>query len=109
MSKVIPDCIGFASLRFIIGLENSRHPLSQSDTKLKPMMTTWSLAFSRAKRRLRAFTLSSHWLFVIFTFVLISSVITLVLVYDTQLKSALLFTFIFSVLRPVKAVLSAAL
>ena len=49
VSKVIRDCIGFALLRFntVIGLENSRHPLNQSDAKVKPI-ATWSLAFSRA-------------------------------------------------------------
>ena len=35
VSKVIRDCIGFALLRSVSGLENSRHLLSQSDTKLK--------------------------------------------------------------------------
>ena len=55
MSKVIRDCIGFALLRSVIGLENSRHLLNQSDAKLKPI----------------AFTLNSHWLLVIFPFVLI--------------------------------------
>ena len=45
--KVIRDCIGFGSLYIVIGLENSRHPLSQSDAKLKPILT-WSLACSRA-------------------------------------------------------------
>ena len=47
VSKVIRDCIGFALLCSVIGLENSRHLLSQSDTKLKPI-ATWLLAFSRA-------------------------------------------------------------
>ena len=70
VSKVIRDCIGFALLRSVIGLENSRHPLNQSDAKLKPI-ATWSLAFSRAWDRLRVFTLSSHWFVVIFIFVLI--------------------------------------
>ena len=35
--------IGFALLRSVIGLENSRHPLNQSDAKVKPI-ATWSLA-----------------------------------------------------------------
>ena len=70
VSKVIRNCIGFALLRSVIGLENSRHPLNQSDAKLKPI-ATWSLAFSRAWDRLRVFTLSSHWFVVIFIFVLI--------------------------------------
>ena len=47
VSKVIQDCIGFALLRSVIGLENSRHFLNQSGAKLKPI-ATWSLAFSRA-------------------------------------------------------------
>ena len=47
VSKVIRDFIGFGSLCIVIGLENSRHPLSQSDAKLKPI-AIWSLAFSRA-------------------------------------------------------------
>ena len=68
MSKVIRDCIGFALLRSVIGPENSRHPLSQSDAELKPIVT-WLLAFSRAWNRLHVFTLSSHWLLVISTFV----------------------------------------
>ena len=33
------DCIGFALLRSVIGLENSRHLLNQSDAKLKPIAT----------------------------------------------------------------------
>ena len=45
------DCFGFASLRCVIGPENSCHNLNQSNVKLKPN-TTWSLAFSRALRRL---------------------------------------------------------
>ena len=59
VSKVIRDYIGFALLRSVIGLENSRHPLNQSDAKLKPI-ATWSLAFPRTWGRLPVFTLSSH-------------------------------------------------
>ena len=70
VSKVIRDCIDFALLRSVIGLENSRHPLNQSDGELKPI-ATWSLAFSRAWDRLRVFNLSPHWFIVIFIFVLI--------------------------------------
>ena len=70
VSKVIRDCVGFVSLRCVIGLENSRHPLNQSDAKLK-LISTWSLAFSRAWGRLHVFTLSSYWLLVKFTFALI--------------------------------------
>ena len=70
MPKVIRDCIGFALLRSVIGLENSRHPLNQSDAKVKPTVT-WLLTFSRASGRLPVFTLSSHWLPLKFSFVLI--------------------------------------
>ena len=38
---------GFALLRTVIGLENLRLFLNQSDAKLKPI-ATWSPAFSRA-------------------------------------------------------------
>ena len=70
MSNVIRDCIGFASLRSVIGLEISLYPLNQSDAKLKPILT-WSLAFSRALRRLRGLTLSFDWLIVKLSRVLI--------------------------------------
>ena len=68
--KVIWDCIGFALLHSVIGLENLHHPLNQSDAKLKPI-AIWSLTFSRTWDWLRVFTLSSHWFVVIFIFVLI--------------------------------------
>ena len=67
ISVRIRDCIGFAFLNCFIGLENSRHPL---DAKLKPI-ATWSLEFSRAPGRLRAFTSSCHWLPLIISVVLI--------------------------------------
>ena len=35
VSKVILDYIGFALLRSVFGLENSRHSLNQSDAKKK--------------------------------------------------------------------------
>ena len=47
----VHDCIGIVSLRPVIGLE-TRHSFSQSDTKLKPIVT-WSVVFSRALGRLR--------------------------------------------------------
>ena len=70
MSKVIWDCIGFALLCSVIGLENALHPLNQSDAKLKPI-ATWSLTFSHASDWLNVLTLRFHWLLVIFSFVLI--------------------------------------
>ena len=66
------DCFGFASLRCVIGPENSCHNLNQSNVKLKPN-TTWSLAFSRALRRLPVSTLCSHWLIIMVTFFLMGS------------------------------------
>ena len=45
----------------MIGLENSRHSLNQSDAKLKPIATS-SLAFSRASSSLLGLPLSPHWL-----------------------------------------------
>ena len=66
------DCFGFALLRYVIAPGNSRHNLNQSNVKLKPT-TTWSLAFSRALRRLPVSTLCSHWLIIMVTFFLIGS------------------------------------
>ena len=45
-----------ASLRSVIGPDNSRHLLAQSDAKLKPM-ATWSPAFSRPYDNLLGLTL----------------------------------------------------
>ena len=56
--------------------------------KLKPI-APWSLAFSRATGRLHAFTSSCHWLPLIISFTLIGRGDYFVLVFDTQLKSAL--------------------
>ena len=47
MSNTIPGCFGFTLFLFVIGPENSRHFLNQSDAKLKPI-ATWLLASSRA-------------------------------------------------------------
>ena len=82
------DCFGFASLRCVIGPKNSCHNLNQSNVKLKPN-TTWSLAFSRALRRLPVSTLCSHWLIIMVTFFLIGSCHhNWIWFFDTQLKSA---------------------
>ena len=70
MSKLIRDRFGFASLSSLIGLKVSRHLLNQSDAKRKPT-ASWPLAFSRASRSLLVLTLSSDWLLVMFSFVLI--------------------------------------
>ena len=79
MSKLIRDCIGFALLRSVIGLEKSLHLLNQSDAKLNPIATC-SLSFSRACGALHVFTLSPDWFLVTFTFVLIELVIVFTLV-----------------------------
>lgn len=55
------DCIGFALLCYLIGLENSPQSLNQSEVKTKPMVP-WSQAFSRAWARVLVWTLSSQWL-----------------------------------------------
>ena len=57
----------------MIGPENS-HPSSQPvRRKIKKKMATWSPEFSAASNGLLVFTLSSHWLIILLTFVLISS------------------------------------
>ena len=66
VSKEFWDCFGIALLRSVIGPENSHRFLNQSDATLKPI-TAWS-AFSRALGCLVVFTLSSQWLFKVFSF-----------------------------------------
>ena len=62
MSKVIPDCIGFALLRSVIGPENYRHSLNQSDAKQRTI-ATWSPVFSRALGSSLGFSASSSFFF----------------------------------------------
>ena len=50
----------FVLLCSVIGPENARHSLNQSDAGFKPITTTWSPAFSRALGRLPVFASSSH-------------------------------------------------
>ena len=40
VSKVVCVYFGFALLRLVIGLKNSRHFLNQSEVKLKPITST---------------------------------------------------------------------
>ena len=54
----------------LIGLENSRHSLNQSNAKPKPI-TTRSPALYRAFCSCVGFTLTSHWLLNVFSFLLI--------------------------------------
>lgn len=51
----------FASIRSVIGQQNRRYPLNQSDAKRK-LIVTWSPAFSRVFDSLPVFLLSAHWL-----------------------------------------------
>ena len=80
----------FVLLRSVIGPEDSRQSLSQTDAKLKPI-TTWSPAFSRALGDLAVFTLSSLAIKGIFT---LSSDLPLWLLWfwlwDTQWKGVLI-------------------
>ena len=64
VSKLIQEGIGFGLLCSVIGPENSRHSLDQSHAKL----TTWSPSFSHVWGTELVFTLSSHWLFGLFSF-----------------------------------------
>ena len=64
MSKVIRHCVGFASLRSVIGFRNSQRYKTKTNHNLD---TCVFLRFLPEPR----FALSSHWLLVIFPFVLI--------------------------------------
>ena len=57
---MIPNRCGYALLRSVIGPQNYRHFLNQSEAKLKSF-TPWSLAFSRTLH-----SLPSHWLLFFF-------------------------------------------
>lgn len=50
-------------LSLVIGLENLRHHLNQSNSSVKPILTR-SIEFSRALGSLLVFTLTCHWLLV---------------------------------------------
>ena len=63
MSKVSQACIGVTFLYFVIGSENSHHPLNQSILKHK-LIDIWSLEFSSASHDLQVFTEHSHFLHV---------------------------------------------
>ena len=66
VSKVIPDCLDFALLRYVIGSE-TRAFLSTNQIENKKAIVTWPLAFSRASDNSVSFTLRPHWLPVIFS------------------------------------------
>ena len=63
----ICECIGFALIRSVIGPENLRHFLNQSDAKLTPFTTCIFRAWGSSV----LFILSSHWLLEVFSCLLI--------------------------------------
>ena len=70
---LIPDCTSFTFLCFVIGPENSRCSLNQSNEKIKTIATL-SFAFSRALSGFLVYTLSSHWLYRVLSFLMIGSI-----------------------------------
>ena len=66
---LLENFFGFG-ITSLYGPQNSYHFLSRSDSLLKPI-TTCSPAFSRALDILLDFSLSSHWLFNVLSFLLI--------------------------------------
>ena len=64
-------CLRLHFALMVIGPENSGHFLNQSDTKLKPIKT-WSPTYFCTLGSLVSFTLSSHWLCKINSFLPIS-------------------------------------
>ena len=82
---LLRDCIGFAFLRFMIGLENPCHPRDQSEAKLKPI-ATWSLMFPA----LQAGYLYCLWLAHSGNFPLfwLAVMITLVLVFGQSIEKS---------------------
>ena len=63
-TRTVNDCIGIVSLRPVIGLE-TRHSFSQSDTKLKPIVT-FSFVFPALQVDYVISTFCFHWLYVMF-------------------------------------------
>ena len=89
MSKVRQACIGVTFLYFVIGLENSHHPLNQSILKHK-LIDIWLLEFSSASHDLQVFTEHSHFLHVTsYYFETGLSNDFGVEVYDTEMKCVL--------------------
>ena len=68
-SKVSQNLFGFTALFSVIGLNNSHHPLDQSDTRIKTT-ATWAIVFSHAFSSFLVFILSSHWLTIMLIFVM---------------------------------------
>ena len=102
VSKVIQDCIGFASLRSVIGQDNSRHSLNQSDAKLKTNHDGVARVFPRF-RQLGVLTLNPRWLFKPFVFFLsvtVSGLLVLVLWHPIEMHSKLSNLSLLYRLRP---------
>ena len=70
MSKVIGNCFGFGLIRSVIGLQNLRYCLNQSEVKPKKALFLLP-EFSRAWRWLQVFASSSDWRIWKFLFVVI--------------------------------------
>ena len=89
MSKVRQACIGVTFLYFVIGSENSHHPLNQSILKLK-LIDIWLLEFSSTSHDLQVFTEHSHFLHVTSSYFEtgLSNDFS-VEVYDTEMKCVL--------------------
>ena len=88
MSKVIRNCFGFALLYSVIDPQNSNHSLNQSGAKLKPVRLALVTRVFPRFRQFGWFTLSSHWLLIVFYFLLIGCSDYLVLVSRHSSKSA---------------------
>ena len=66
-SNVIQDFIGFATFRSVIGLQNSRLHLNQSDANLRPIRFGHSLFPALTASYIIMFSNSSHRFLVIFS------------------------------------------
>ena len=84
MSKEIRVCVGFVLLRSVIGLENPRHTLDQTDAKVN-LVANVSPAFTRASGHLLIFNVSFLWPqnFVLFRVVPMKFVLRSVIVTKT--------------------------
>ena len=70
VSKLIPDCFSFGLPRSAIGPKKWRQLFNQIAAEVEPI-THRLIAYSRASGSLVDFALSSHWLLMIFFFVVI--------------------------------------
>ena len=87
VSKVIRDCIGF----FFTSLCDQSRKIASASQPIRCKTKTNRDLVTRALGGLVTLTLSSHWLLKVFFFLRLAVVISLVLLYDTQSKSALSF------------------